>query len=86
MSDEILTLEEAAALLKIGPDVINDLFVCGEIPGRKIGGQWRTTKRALINYIDCIPYGSECCCAPNETENQMSSNDNTNQDNKGCCC
>ena len=86
MNDDILTIDEAATVLKVTPDVISDLLECGEVPGRQIGGQWRTTKRALIGYVDGMPYGDSCCCCePPETSSESSSDDCC-QTTESCCC
>lgn len=66
MSDEVLTIDEAAAVLKVSPDIVGGLLDDGELPGRQIGGEWRTTKRALISYVDCVPLQMACCCPPVE--------------------
>jgi hypothetical protein len=68
MEDEILTIEEAAAMLKVEPAVVTDLLVSNELPGRHIGGAWRTTRRALVSYVDGVPLQAACCgpgeCCP----------------------
>lgn len=65
MSDEVLTIEEAAGVRKVTADVVTGLLEDGDLPpGRPIGGEWRTTKRALVSYVDCIPLQMGCCCAP----------------------
>ncbi len=77
MSDKILTIEEAAERLKVTPEIVGGLLENGELPGRRIGGEWRTTTRALLGYVDglsaqagcCIPVGADgvACCQPNDT-------------------
>jgi hypothetical protein len=69
MDAEILTLDEAAALLKVAPEIVLNLLLTSEIPGRSIGGEWRTTKRALVSFIDGVPLqmgccGPDMCCTP----------------------
>ena len=71
MDNEILTVDEAAAMLKVSAQVVTDLLVSNELPGRHIGGSWRTTRRALVSYVDGVPLQSVCCvpgecCPPNE--------------------
>jgi hypothetical protein len=71
MDCEILTVEEAASMLKVGPQVVTDLLVSSELPGRHIGGAWRTTRRALVSYVDGVPLQTVCCtpsecCPPGE--------------------
>lgn len=52
VSDEVLTIEEAAEVLKVTPEVVTGLLEDGDLPGRPVGGEWRTTKRALISFVD----------------------------------
>ncbi|MBI5093739.1 MAG: helix-turn-helix domain-containing protein [Candidatus Hydrogenedentes bacterium] len=61
MDDEILTVEEAAALLKSSPDVVLSLLMSSELAGRNIGGDWRTTRRALVSFVDGVPLQMACC-------------------------
>ncbi len=44
---EILNLEEAALFLRVKPRTLGTLALRGEIPGVKIGGQWRFHRPAL---------------------------------------
>ena len=52
MTDEILTIEDAAKFLKLSPATVRQFLKNGVIPGRQVGRKWRTTKRGLLNYID----------------------------------
>jgi excisionase family DNA binding protein len=48
---EILTAGEAAALLRVKePDVV-DAAERGELPGRRIGGEWRFGREALLAWL-----------------------------------
>lgn len=64
MDNEILTAAEAAHLLKVSPETVIDLLKTSEIAGRKIGGEWRTTRRALLLFIDGLSEGGGMCCPP----------------------
>ncbi len=64
MSDEVLTIEEAAQVLKVSPGIVTGLLEDGDLPGRQIGGSWRTTARALVSYVDSVPMQMGCCCVP----------------------
>ncbi len=44
---DILNLTEAAAYLRLRPRTLCALALRQEIPGTKIGGQWRFQRRAL---------------------------------------
>ncbi len=67
MDDEILTLGEAAHLLKIPQEKVLDLLMSADLAGRNIGGEWRTTKRALISFVDGAPIAGGSCCGPGGT-------------------
>jgi excisionase family DNA binding protein len=49
---EVLDVQGAAALLTVSPDTIYDLFQKGELPGRKVGRKWITTKAAVLRWIE----------------------------------
>ena len=61
MESEILTLDEAAAALKVAPEAVELLLVAGDVAGRHIGGEWRTTLRALVCYVEGVSLESACC-------------------------
>ncbi len=50
---EILTLEEAAAYLRVPEDALRQLAGEGAVPARKIGEEWRFLKRALNGWLRC---------------------------------
>jgi excisionase family DNA binding protein len=53
MEDELLTVEEVAARLKLSTATVRRLFARGDIPARKIGiRQWRTSAGALKKYVE----------------------------------
>jgi excisionase family DNA binding protein len=47
MPKEILTAEEVAEYLRIHPYTVRRLAREGEIPGSRIGGQWRFKKKDI---------------------------------------
>lgn len=65
LNDDILTMEEAAAFLKVDTAVVSALLASGELPGRQIGEHWRTTKRALICHVEGVSL-QVVCCTPEE--------------------
>ncbi|MFP6617679.1 MAG: helix-turn-helix domain-containing protein [Candidatus Hydrogenedentota bacterium] len=82
MTDTVLTLDDAAKFLKVSPETVEGLLEGEELPGRQIGGEWRTTTRAVISFVDGVPLqvacctsgaccttaeGSALCCQPGET-------------------
>ena len=50
--DEILTIPEVAALLKIAEKTVYGLAQRGGLPGFKVGGQWRFSRVAINKWID----------------------------------
>jgi excisionase family DNA binding protein len=48
---EVLTLEEAAALLRVDPAVLAERAGAGELPGRRLGSEWRFVRTALIDWL-----------------------------------
>ena len=49
--NEVLTLEEAAELLRVEERVVERLAARGELPGRKLGREWRFTRAALLEWL-----------------------------------
>lgn len=49
--DVIMTLSEVAEYLKMGPSTVYRLARQGVIPGRKIGGTWRFSRRVIDAWI-----------------------------------
>lgn len=47
----LLTAEEVGAVLRLHPTTVKLLLRNGELPGRKIGGQWRTLRADLLAYL-----------------------------------
>ena len=52
MSDEILTLREVAAYLKLAEKTAYRLAAQGKLPGFKVGGSWRFRKFDIERWID----------------------------------
>jgi excisionase family DNA binding protein len=49
---EVLDVQGTAALLTVSADTVYDLFAKGELPGRKVGRKWITTKAAVLRWIE----------------------------------
>lgn len=49
---EVLDVQGAAALLTVSADTVYALFNSGELPGRKVGRKWITTKAAVLRWIE----------------------------------
>jgi len=52
MTDEILTLKEVAAYLKLAEKTAYRLAAEGKIPGFKVGGSWRFRRLEVEQWID----------------------------------
>ena len=50
-SDEILTIRDVAALLKIGEKTAYTMAQAGDLPGFKVRGQWRFRRNDLDAWI-----------------------------------
>jgi excisionase family DNA binding protein len=50
-SDEILTIRDVAALLKIGEKTAYTMAQSGDLPGFKVRGQWRFRRADLDPWI-----------------------------------
>ena len=49
--DTIMTIAEVAEYLKMAPSTVYRLARQGEVPGRKIGGAWRFSRRVIDAWI-----------------------------------
>ncbi len=50
-TDEVLTLEEVAALLKIPIDAVQTCVEQSDLPGRRFGKDWRFSKTAVLSWL-----------------------------------
>ena len=50
-TDDVLTLEEVAALLKVPADVVRGRAEKGELPGRRFGDAWRFARTAVLAWL-----------------------------------
>jgi excisionase family DNA binding protein len=48
---EVLTLEEAADFLRSAPAAVEELALGGELPARRIGGEWRFARTAVLDWL-----------------------------------
>jgi excisionase family DNA binding protein len=49
--EEVLTLPEAAALLRLSPEAVRRRAVAGDLPGRMFGEEWRFVRAALLGWL-----------------------------------
>jgi len=50
-SPEVLTTAQLAELLQVEEKAVRDLARRGELPGRKIGRDWRFSRSAVIDWL-----------------------------------
>jgi excisionase family DNA binding protein len=50
--DAVLTLDEAAALLKLPRDVVRHRADEGDLPGRRFGDEWRFSRVAVLDWLE----------------------------------
>ncbi len=50
--NEILTVKEAACLLKTTCNQVRKMIANGELPAIKIGREWRITMKSLVEFLD----------------------------------
>ncbi len=67
MTDEILTIDEVAAYLKLAKKTAYRLASEGKLPGFKVGGSWRFKRADLERWID------KQAEKPNSTNNEKQS-------------
>ncbi len=48
---EVLTLAEAAAYLRVPEAGLRADAEAGRVPGRRVGGEWRFSRQALIDWL-----------------------------------
>jgi excisionase family DNA binding protein len=48
---EVLTAEQLAELLQVEVKTVRALAARGELPGRKLGNQWRFSRRAVLDWL-----------------------------------
>ncbi len=50
--DNLMTLEEVAAYLRVSERTVKEWASAGELPGGKLGGTWRFRKQEINNWLD----------------------------------
>jgi excisionase family DNA binding protein len=51
-NQDVLTIKEVAALLKVGEKTIYSMAQSGELPAFKVRGQWRFSRRDIDAWIE----------------------------------
>ena len=57
MPNEVLTIKEVAALLKLADKTVYAMANAGEMPAFRIRGQWRIRRAELETWLDAQPRG-----------------------------
>lgn len=52
---EVLTPDQLAELLQVDADTVISLADAGEIPGRRIGEEWRFSRSAVLEWLASSP-------------------------------
>ena len=55
IGDGLLTLHEAAEVLRLSPRTLREYVKRGELEGRIIGGQWRFRRADLDSFVENAP-------------------------------
>ncbi|MGD0907618.1 MAG: helix-turn-helix domain-containing protein [Candidatus Acidiferrales bacterium] len=55
IGDRLLTLKEAAEVLRLSPRTVRGYLQSGEIEGRLIGGRWRFRRADLDAFFANVP-------------------------------
>jgi excisionase family DNA binding protein len=50
-TSEVLTGEQLAELLQVDVKTVRSLAARGQLPGRKIGREWRFSRRAVLDWL-----------------------------------
>jgi excisionase family DNA binding protein len=48
---DVLTIAELAQWLQVGEPAIAELAEKGELPGRRLGGEWRFAREAVLAWL-----------------------------------
>jgi excisionase family DNA binding protein len=54
---DVLTTQEAAELLQVEPEVVEQLAEAAELPARRLGGHWRFARQAILDWLARAPSG-----------------------------
>ena len=48
---DVLTIDQLAELLQVDEKTVRSLAAKGELPGRKLGRQWRFSRQAVLDWL-----------------------------------
>ena len=49
---DILSVDQASALLQLNPQTVRRMLVRGQLPGRKLGNTWRLSRNQLLEFVE----------------------------------
>lgn len=49
--DQVMTVREVSAFLRLAESTVYKLALEGKLPGRKVGGTWRFSRRGLEEWL-----------------------------------
>jgi excisionase family DNA binding protein len=49
---EVFTLEQLARFLQASEDTVRALAETGELPGRRVGDEWRFSRQAILDWLE----------------------------------
>lgn len=52
LNEEVLTIKDVAALLRVGTKTVYSMAKTGEIPAFKVRGQWRFSRKDIEAWIE----------------------------------
>jgi excisionase family DNA binding protein len=50
-AEDVLTLEEVAALLRVPAEDVRARALLGDLPGRRLGDEWRFARAAVLTWL-----------------------------------
>lgn len=54
VQQDVLTLADAAELLRVPESAVRQLVASGEVPGRLIGGEWRLLRSTILTWLSGV--------------------------------
>ena len=57
--EEVLTIKDVCALLKVGDKTVYSMAQNGELPGFKVRGQWRFSRKDLDAWMEQQKLGTQ---------------------------
>jgi excisionase family DNA binding protein len=57
--EDVLTVEEASELLRVSVNSIRASLARGQLPGAKVGREWRLSRQALADYLAQYAKGND---------------------------